>query len=65
MGLVNVFYTNTDSLKKVIAGFTTLNDAVKSGQVQVDVDVSILKKFVGVLDTGLGVAGSTLGADIG
>ena len=41
-------YTNTDSLKKVIAGFTTLDDAVSSGQVRVDGDVGNLKKFVGV-----------------
>ena len=31
-------YTNTDSLKKLIAGPLTLDDAMKSGQVKVDGD---------------------------
>jgi alkyl sulfatase BDS1-like metallo-beta-lactamase superfamily hydrolase len=58
-------YTNTDSLKKVIAGFTTLDDALNSGQVKLDGDVNNLKKFVSVLDTGLKEPGQATDADIG
>ena len=58
-------YTNTESLKKLIAGPLTLDDAMISGQVKVDGDPNNLKKFVSVLDTGLKPPGQPTHADIG
>jgi alkyl sulfatase BDS1-like metallo-beta-lactamase superfamily hydrolase len=58
-------YTNTESLKKLIARPLTLDDAMKSGQVKVDGDPNNLKKFVSVLDTGLKPPGQATDADIG
>ena len=58
-------YTNTDSLKKLIAGLLTLDDAMNSGQVKVDGDPNNLRKFVSVLDTGIKQPGQSTDASIG
>jgi alkyl sulfatase BDS1-like metallo-beta-lactamase superfamily hydrolase len=58
-------YTNADSLKKLIAGVTTLDDALNTGQVRLDGNVNNLKKFVSVLDTGLKEPGEATDAAIG
>jgi alkyl sulfatase BDS1-like metallo-beta-lactamase superfamily hydrolase len=39
-------YTNTDSLKRFIAGITTLEDALKAGQVELHGNANNLEKFV-------------------
>jgi len=58
-------YTNTDSLKKLIAGVTTLDEALNAGQVKLDGDVNNLEKFVSVLDTGLKQPGQATDASVG
>jgi hypothetical protein len=58
-------YTNTDSLKKLIAGVTTLDEALNAGQVKLDGDVNNLEKFVSVPDTGLKQPGQATDASVG
>ena len=41
------------SLKQVIAGIIPLDNAIENGQIKVKGNIDDLKKFVGVLDTGL------------
>lgn len=57
--------TNTDSLKKLIAGVVTLDDAMTAGEVKVDGNPNSLRDFVSVLDTGLEQPGQAADADIG
>ncbi len=57
--------TNTDSLKKVIAGFITLDNAINTGQIKVIGDANNLKKFISVLDTGMEEPGQATNTDTG
>jgi hypothetical protein len=49
----------------LIAGVTTLDDALNTGQVRLDGNVNNLKKFVSVLDIGLKEPGEATDAAIG
>ena len=45
--------TDENSLKRVIAGITTLDKAIEEGKIKVEGSVDDLKKFIGMLDTGI------------
>jgi alkyl sulfatase BDS1-like metallo-beta-lactamase superfamily hydrolase len=45
--------TDENSLKQVIAGITTLDKAIEEGKIKVEGSVDDLKKFIGMLDTGI------------